>query len=134
MSQHYSDPARASYPHALPGIRQAMIWYRAGDDADTSIRPYWQMGLGADTLDEALASLRAQGYRVQRVAIEIHCAKCQGSGREHYRPKGFRGARNMRRDFLPQRACSACKGHPIFDWEQHDYTPEALADAQRGEE
>ena len=91
-------------------LTQASIWYRAQDDAETSIRAHPQMMCAVEGLPEALESLREQGYRVQRVVLDTLCGKCKGSGREYYLRKGMR--RTTPQILRPQRECSACGGKP----------------------
>ena len=92
----------------------AAFWYRAGDDADQSIREHCQMLSQGGTLPALLtvASLKTQGYRVQRVVVQENCAECKGEGRRFVRPKGMSAARfaKMPRAMLAQRECAHCFG------------------------
>lgn len=100
---------------------QVDYWYRHESDPDQSIRDIPQMFAGAPNGEgdilQTIASLRAQGYTVQRVELRAVCARCDGSGRVGKRPKGARRDRPYRPVYVD---CAVCDGgkkeYPRIKW------------------
>ena len=98
----------------------ADLWYRAADDPDRSIRPGCQMIMPCtdeQDLDRELASLRAQGYTVQRAIMRTTCPTCAGHGQITIRPKGMRRttAAKLPSWRLLHRTCPTCQGDGWID-------------------
>lgn len=106
-----TEPAH-TLPTPPPYRYQSLWWYRHASDTDQSIRTCWQMAMGANTEADILheaARMYAQGYRVQRVVLQLVCTTCAGNARLAKRRK------NARKDSRGNYAvyyveCKACQG------------------------
>ena len=58
-------------------------WYRSHNDQDRSVRQHPQMLSGFNTredLAEEISRMRASGYEIQKILIQLSCPRCQANG------------------------------------------------------
>lgn len=94
------------------------FWYRHEDDTERIQRAEPQMTMGAQSDDDIvreIASLRSQGYLIQRVVVQTLCTNvlCQGSGQIAVPPKGTRlkNIASLPAWRLVYRTCTDCDGN-----------------------